>query len=479
MTTITTLEGGTVRLDRELEALADDLAGRLIREGDPDYEQARALWNGLTPRRPAAIARCTSTADVCRAVRFAADHDLLVAVRGGGHNVAGTAGVDGGLVIDLSDLRDIEVQPERSRTRAGGGTTFAELDAATQQHGLAVPGGVVSATGIGGLTLSGGIGWLRRKYGLTCDNLVGATLVTADGEVHHVDEHHDPELLWGLRGGGGNFGVVTEFIYRLHAVGPEVFAALVVVPGDRAVEALRGYRDWTSNLPDEVSSMAVCGSIPAEQAIAEEHWEAPGVILAACAATDLTRGEHLVEPLRDLGDPIADLSGALPYVDMQQVFDADYPDGMRYYWRSLHLPGLTDEVIGRAVDWMDSRPSKESTIDFWHLGGQLSRVAPDATAYGDRSAPFLLGIESNWRDPAEDGANLQWTRECAEAFAPLSTGREYLNFPGFLESGERTLRAAHGEQNHARLRRLKHRLDPDNRFRLHQNITADPRPTGS
>ena len=470
MTAMTTIHGEDVRVDGHLDTLADDLTGTLIRAGDPAYDEARALWNGMTPRRPAAIARCADTDDVRTAVTFAAERGLLVAVRGGGHNVAGTAGVDGGLVIDLSAMNRVEVAPDARRVRAGGGTRFADLDAATQVHGLAVPGGVVSETGIGGLTLAGGIGWLRRKHGLTCDNLVAATLVAADGTVHRVDEEHDPEVLWGLRGGGGNFGVVTELTYRLHPVGPEVFAAIVMCGADDAEEVLRAYRDWTSDLPDEVSSIVACGSIAEEEDIPREHWGEPGLILAACAATDVDRGEALVQPLRELDGVVADLSGPVPYVELQQLFDADYPDGMRYYWRSLDLPGLSDAVIERAVEWMHQRPSPLTTLDLWHLGGAMSRVAPDATAYGDRNAAFLLGVESNWVDPADDEANVAWTRACVDAFEQLSTGRQYLNFPGFLEDGQRTLRAAHGEANYARLRELKRRLDPHNLFRLHQNI---------
>ncbi len=473
MTTMTTLTGESVHVDGDLDVLADDLAGRLIRPGDRDYDEARALWNGMTPRHPAAIVRCASTDDVSAVVRFAAERDLLLAVRGGGHNVAGTAGVDGGMVIDLSAINHVEVDPASRRARAGGGATFADLDAATQVHGLAAPGGVVSKTGIGGLTLSGGLGWLRRKHGLTCDNLVAATLVAADGTVHEVDEERDPELLWGLRGGGGNFGVVTELTYQLHPVGPEVFMGLAIHHADRAEEALRSYRDWVTDLPDEVSSIASCGSVPEADDFPEEYWGEPCVILVACAATDIAHGEALVQPLRDLDDPIADMSGPVPFTELQQLFDADYPDGIRYYWRSLHLPDLSDEVISRVLAWLHRCPSPRTTLDLWHLGGAMSRIAADATAYGDRSAPFLLGIEANWTDPADDDANLRWTRDCVEALEPLSTGREYLNFPGFLEDGQRTLRAAHGEANYARLRALKRRLDPHNLFRLHQNIAPD------
>ena len=473
MTSMTTLHGETLRVDGELDALADGLAGRLIRDGDPDYDQARALWNGMTSRRPAAIARCSSTEDVRRVVRFAAERDLLLAVRGGGHNVAGTAGVDGGIVIDLSAMNDVEVDPEARRARAGGGATFADLDAATQQHGLATPGGVVSKTGIGGLTLSGGIGWLRRKHGLTCDNLVAATLVAADGTVHEVDEPRDPDLLWGLRGGGGNFGVVTELTYQLHPVGPEVFLGLVIHHADRAEEALRVYRDWVADLPDEVSALASCASVPQTEDFPEELRGEPCVLLGGCAATDLVNGEALFQPLRDLDDPIGDMSGPVPYVQLQQLFDGDYPDGNRYYWRSLHFAELSDELISRTVAALHRRPSPLTTLDLWHLGGAMARVAPDATAYGDRSAPFLLGIEANWTEPADDDANVQWARDVVADLAELSTGREYLNFPGFLEDRDRTLRAAHGEDNYARLRELKRRLDPDNLFRLHQNIRPD------
>ncbi len=457
-------------LARALDALTTELDGRAVGAGDTGYDETRALWNGLTPRRPAAIVRCVGTDDVRTSVRFAREHDLPLAVRGGGHNVAGTAGVDDGLVIDLSEMNDVTVDAAAGRARAGGGATWADLDAATQAHGLATPGGVVSATGIGGLTLSGGLGWLRRKHGLACDNLVAATLVAADGTVHEVDADRDPELLWGLRGGGGNFGVVTELTYQLHPVGPEVFVTFVIHPIARAEEVLRSYRDWTEDLADEVSSLVVCGAVPEEDDIPRERWGEPCVIVVACAATDVADGEALTRPIRSFDEPIADLSGPMPFAELQQLFDADYPDGQRYYWRSLHLPGLSDEVISRTVEWTRRRPSPASTLDVWHLGGEMSRVAPEATAYGDRGAPFLLGIEANWAEAEDDEANLRWARGCAEAFQELSTGREYLNFPGFLEGGDRTLIAAHGETNHLRLRELKRRLDPTNLFRLHQNI---------
>ncbi|MDO8151143.1 FAD-binding oxidoreductase [Isoptericola sp. b408] len=469
MTELTTLEGGTARLDAELDALAAALAGRLVRAEDDDFDEVRALWNGVTERRPAAIVRCATTEDVRRTVLLAAEHHLLVAVRGGGHNVAGTAGVDGGLVIDLGEMRDVSVDPGARLARVAGGARLGDLDAASQEHGLATPAGVFSDTGLGGLGLTGGIGWLRRRFGLTCDNIVGATIVAADGSVHHVDEESDPELLWGLRGGGGNLGVVTEFVVRLHPVGPEVYAGFVVHRAERAMEVLHAYRDWSADLPDEVSSMAVLGAAPEDDAIPAELTGQPCVIVLACV-TDPARGPELLAPIRDLPDPAADLSGPMPYVELQQIFDADYPNGMRYYWRSVHLPELSEEALRRAVDQTYRRPSALSTIDLWHMGGAMSRVAPEDTSFGDRSAPYLVGIEANWTEPGDDEANVRWARACAADLDDLSTGREYLNFPGFQEGGQATLRAAHGEANYARLRALKQRMDPDNLFRLHQNV---------
>lgn len=470
-TRIATLHGGAIPLDGALDKLAETLSGHLIRPEDSGYDGARALWNGIFDRRPAVIARCAGTDDVREVVRFATSHELLVAVRGGGHNVAGTASVDGGLVIDLSAMNQVEVDPSLRRAYAGGGATWGDLDAATQIHGLAAPGGVVSVTGIGGLTLGGGIGWLRRKHGLACDNLLAAELVTADGEVLQVDEGSDPELLWGLRGGGGNLGVATRFEYQLHPVGPEVFVAFVLYRAERTVEILRAYRDYTAGLADEVSSFAICGTIPSDEDFPEEIWDEPYVLLMACAACDPEEGERLVRPLRDFGDPLVDLSGPIPYVELQQILDADYPDGMRYYWKSLHLPALTDDMIELVGDWAAHRPSPLSTLDIWQLGGAMGRVPADGTAFGDRSAPYLLGVESNWKDPSHDDANLAWTRECVDAFRHVSTGREYLNFPGFFEDAEATLQSAYGDANYRRLAALKRRLDPDNLFRLHHNVS--------
>jgi FAD/FMN-containing dehydrogenase len=470
MTDLLTTAGHRTTLDGAVDELARSLQGEVIRPGDEVYDEARGLWNGVIDRSPALIVRCAGTGDVAAVLRFATEHDVVFAVRGGGHNVAGTAGVDDGIVIDLSAMNDVHVDPTARLARVGGGATWGDVDAATQPHGLAAPGGLVSATGVGGLTLSGGIGWLRRKHGLACDNLVAATLVTADGTVHQVDDERDPDLMWALRGGGGNFGVATELVYHLHPVGPEVFMTFVVHPDDRAGEVLAAYATWCADLSDEVSALAILGGVPELEEVPEERWGEPCVIIVACALGAPEDAAALVAPVRELGDPIADVSGLVPYVELQQLFDEDYPDGHRYYWKSLHLPGLSDAVIEQLHQWAAQRPAAHTTLDVWHLGGAMSRIGAGDTAYGDRSAPFLLGIESNWEDQADDEANVTWTRSCFKAFRSLSTGREYLNFPGFLEDGQETLRSAHGEANYRRLAQVKARVDPTNRFRLHQNI---------
>lgn len=464
MTTLRTLEGTTTRLDEAVGELRQATAGDVLTGGDPGYAEARAVWNGVIDRHPAVIVRCADEDDVRRAVRFASEHRAPVTVRGGGHNVAGTALVDEGVVIDLTRMNGVEVDPEGRQLRAQGGATWADVDAAAQAHGLATPGGVVSDTGIGGLTLGGGIGWLRRKYGLSCDNLVGARVVTADGRGHEVDDARDPDLMWALRGGGGQLGVVTRMDYRLHPVGPDVATAFVLYHGDRTGEVLRAYHDYTTDLADDVSSFLICGTVPEEEDFPRDAWGEPYVMLMACADAAPETGERLVQPLRDLGEPLLDLSGTVPYLELQQSLDADYPSGMRYYWKSLYLPGLNEESMELAADWAARRPSPLSTLDIWHLGGAMARVPADATAFGDRSAPYLLGVEANWEDPDADDANIAWARDCVDAFDQVSTGRQYLNFPGFLEDGDGMLEEAHGHENWQRLTRLRERVDPAGLF---------------
>lgn len=446
--------------------------GRLVRPGDADYDEARAVWNGMIDRRPALIALCANVKDVVAAVHFARENGLLVAVRGGGHNVAGHATCDGGLVIDLSQMKRIEVDPEARLARAEAGVTWGELDAATQAYGLATPGGVFSRTGIAGLTLGGGFGWLRSKHGLSCDNLVAAQVVTAGGRVLHASDTENRDLLWGLRGGGSNFGVVTHFTYQLHPVGPEVMFVFVLHDGagERMAQALRFYRDFCATAPDEASTIAACGIVPPHAEIfpVEIHHR-PFVLFCGLFAGPIEEGTRALQPLVDFGTPLIDFSGVKPYIAAQQAFDADYPDGMRYYWKSLNLVRLDDAAIDRIVAHAHQQPSVLSTTDLWHIGGAVTRADAGASAFHGRHAAFLLNPEANWQDPRDDEANIRWARQFVEDMREFSDGGRYLNFAGFQEEGDVMMRSAFGP-HYVRLVALKQEYDPTNLFRLNQNI---------
>jgi len=450
--------------------LEEGLRGRLVRPADADYEAVRQVWNGMVDRRPALIARCTGAADVIAAVRFARGQGLPIAVRGGGHNVAGSGVCDGGLVIDLSPMNGVRVDPEAGTVRAGGGTTIGQLDHETQAFGLAVPMGVVTATGIGGLTLGGGLGWLRRRHGLSCDNLISADVVTADGSLVTADEQHNPELLWALRGGGGNFGVVTSFEFRAHPVGPQVSVAFVVHAGADAAAALRHYRGWATSAPDEVSSFAILWHAPEMDEIPVEHHHTPIAVYLAVHCGEQDRAEQDLASLREFGSPIADLSAPMRYLDLQAFFDADYPaHDMRYYWKSHFLRELPDEAVATLVELNERAPSPHSTIDLWQLGGAFARPGARDTAFGDRSAPFLLGIECNWEHETDDAASIAWGREVFDRLRMYATGGQYVNFPGLYEDNDAMVRGAFG-QNLGRLTAIKKQYDPTNFFRLNHNI---------
>ena len=474
---IATLDGGRGQLgEQAVEELRQQLQGQLLQAGDEEYERARQVWNGIIDRRPALIARCAGTEDVVAAVNFARTHGILLAVRGGGHNVAGLASCDGGLVIDLSRLKDVEIDVEARVARVGGGARWGEVDAVTQPFGLAVPGGVVSDTGVAGLTLGGGLGWVRRKYGLSSDNLLAAEIVTADGKVLRASETEHPDLLWGLRGGGGNFGVVTSFEFRLQPVGPEVMVAMTFYPVTRAHELVSFFRSYSETAPDEVSGFAIFGSVPAAPFIPAELHGAPTVILAGCYVDPVEEGDAVMRPLREQGGAQFDLSGPMPYLELQKFFDEDYPSGeLQYYWKSVFLRELSDAAIDRLIELAAERPSPLTTIDLWQMGGAVSRIRSGDTAFAEREAPFLIGIESNWDDPADNERNIAWTRRVFQELQPFSTGGLYLNFEEHRDGAPQE--ALQG--NYGRLLEIKRRYDPTNLFRVNQNIraaepTADP-----
>lgn len=459
--------------DLVIKAFEAQIQGRLILPSDAEYDEARGVWNGMIDKHPSLIVKCASTQDVVNAVNFARDNDILTSVRGGGHNVAGNAIAEGGLVIDLSEMKAVQVDPDKHRVWVQGGATWGDVDPKTQEYGLAAPGGVVSETGVAGLALGGGLGWVRRKYGMTCDNLVSAEVVLADGQVVTASDTENSDLLWGLRGGGGNFGIVTRFEFQLHPIGPEVYFTFVFHPMNNAKEGLRFYREYCANSPDEVSSFAILGFVPAMNEIPVEHHHKPALIFAAMYSDDPSDGEHLFAPLRKFDTPYADFSGVMPYVEAQQFFDEDYPAGeMHYYWKSLYINGLGDETIDTLLATFISNPSHHSTIDIWQLGGAMNRVNAEATAFGDRYAPFLVGIESNWEDASDDEANITWNRRVYDAMLPFSAGKEYLNFPGFYEDNERMVKNAFGK-NYGQLVALKTVYDPNNFFSMNQNIKPE------
>jgi len=372
-------------------------------------------------------------------------------------------------MIDLSPMKGIRVDPERRTARAEGGATLGDLDRETQVFGLATPLGVVSETGIAGLTLGGGIGHLRRKWGLSSDNLVSVDVVTADGRFLTASETENEDLFWGIRGGGGNFGVVTSFEYRLHPVGPEVTVCFVLYPGERAKEVLRFCEEYVAEAPDEVSPLAFLGQVPRDEIFPQSWHGEQFVALLAVHPGEVEEGERVLRPLRELGSPIVDLSARMPYTEAQKVLDEDYPDGWHYYWKSVNVNGLGDELIERLMEHAEAAPSDHSTIDVWYQGGAMGRVGAGESAFGDRSAPILLGLEANWEDSHGDEANIAWVRSCFSDLRRFSDGGMYLNFPGFLEEGDQLLRDAYGE-NYQRLVALKNEYDPTNLFRLNQNI---------
>lgn len=454
-----------------LEELRSAVAGNVLVPGDQTYDDARAVWNGMIDRRPAVIVRCRDADDVIAAVTFAGEQHLPVAIRGGGHNVAGHAVCDDGVMIDLSEMRNVQVDPERRRARVAGGATWRDVDRETQAFGLAVPGGLISNTGVAGLTLSGGIGWLRSRHGLSIDNLVSAEVVTADGRLLRASADENAELLWALKGGGGNFGVVTAFEFELHPVGPALMFCAPLYPLSAGPGPIRFWRDFLADRSDDVGSIVEFSTIPSDPEYPEQYWGERIYTIAAVYAGDAGEGERLLQPLRELGDQVADFSGQMSYCDIQQLFDALMPFGQyRAYWKSHYLSGLGDAAIDLILAGNARPPSPNTLSSIWNFGGATARVAAADSAFGDRSMPYMLSIDSVWEAPEDDEANIAWTRAFWERMKPYSDrGRIYLNFPGLGEEGEELVRRSYGA-NFARLVEVKRKYDPLNVFRFNQNI---------
>jgi len=460
-----------VTLDADaIDGFAAGVRGAVLRPGDPGYDDARAIWNGLIDRRPALIVQCTGAADVVDAVNFAREQGLLLSVKGGGHNVAGNAVNDDGLVIDLSQMRGVHVDPSTRTVRVQGGATWGDCDRETQLFGLAVPGGVVSTTGIAGLTLHGGVGHLRRKHGLSIDNLLSVDIVTADGRPRRASATENEELFWAVLGAGSNFGVVTSFEFQAHPVGPMVAVAAVFYPLEDVRALLPAWRDYMASAPEELSSLALCWSVPPHDPFPPEHHGKAVLVVAAAYAGSVEDGEPVVQPLRELGRPVIDLSGPWPWLALQSGFDALFPKGGLYYWKSRALGELSEAAIDEIADFAARRPTPLTDIVIWHHGGAMSRVGETDTAYAGREAPFLVTGEASWTDPSQSDEAIAWGREFWEAMGRHSTGGLYLNFPGLGEEKEALVRAGYGA-NYERLAALKATYDPTNLFRMNLNIT--------
>lgn len=449
----------------------DGFRGRLITADHTGYDTARAVWNGAVDRRPRLIARCGGTADAAAAVRFARDHDLEIAVRGGGHNVAGTAVCDDGIVIDLSAMRSVWVDPAGRTARVQGGALWGDVDHETQAHGLATTGGIVSHTGVAGLTLGGGIGFLMREHGLAVDNLLAAEVVTAEGGIVRAADDEHPELFWALRGGGGNFGVVTSFLFALHPVGPTVLAGPVFWAADDTADVLRFYRDCTATAPDELGTVVRLGTVPPLPVIPEDLHYRPAIAVACCYAGAVEDGERAVRALRRFGKPLVDLLAPTPYVAHQSGLDDTVPHGWHYYWKSTNLAGLSDGTIDAIADHAYTAGSPRTYSAMFHMGGAVARVPDDATAYAGRGVDHNIVIDAVWL-PDESGehaaAETAWARGFLEALRPHRADGVYVNF---LDSDDSSrVREAYGEHIYQRLAEVKAKYDPDNAFHHNKNI---------
>ena len=455
-------EAVTVALDRAaLIELGRAFDGELIGPLSPSYDRQRRVWNGSIDRHPALIARCESVSDVTAALRFGRRTDLPLAVRGGGHSFPGLSVCDGGLVLDLGPMKAISVDPNSGCVRAQAGVLLGELDAATQAHGLAVPLGAVSHTGVAGLTLGGGIGWLMRKHGLTIDHLRSVQVVSANGERVTASDFENPDLFWGVRGGGGNFGIVTEFEFQLNAVGPIVLAGLLAWPLEHGAEVARFYRDWAADAPDELMTALVFRRAPAIDLIPAELHGRPLVVVLCCWAGDLDRGERVLRPLRSFGSPVLDIVAPRPLVDQQSMLDASDPHGLWAYVKSCDLLELTDDVIDVALDHAERIVSPRSGVIFWQLGGAVARIGAGETAFGSRSSGHIVNITGATDDAEGFEHESGWARDYWSALVPYQAG-VYVNF--LMDEGEGRVRQAYGADRFDRLTALKRRYDPGNVF---------------
>jgi FAD/FMN-containing dehydrogenase len=452
---------------KSMEKLKRKVKGKVILPPDPDYNEARKIWNAMIDRRPAVIVQCADAADVPHAISFARDNGLEISIRGAGHNIAGNAVCDDGVMIDFSKMRNVHVDAEKRRAHVEPGATLSDVDKATQAHGLATPLGINSTTGIAGLTLGGGFGWLTRKYGMTVDNLVSAEMVTADGGQIRVSDKENTELFWAIRGGGGNFGVVTRFEFKLYPVGPEIIAGLLVFPFDQARQVLKKYREFAISAPEEINVWVILRKAPPLPFLPANVHGKEVVVLAVFYAGDNTEGQKLIEPLRRFGDAHGEHIGAQPYAQWQQAFDPLLTPGARNYWKSHNFTELSDGALDSIMKFAENLPTPQCEIFLGLIAGASNRIAADATAYGHRDTKFVLNVHGRWDDSGDDKRCIVWAREFFKASAPYASAGAYVNF--MTEDEVDRIAAAYGS-NFARLAQIKRKHDPGNIFHLNQNI---------
>jgi FAD/FMN-containing dehydrogenase len=451
----------------KIEQLRSKVKGQIVLPNDPSYDEVRTIWNAMIDRRPAVIVQIEEAADVSPAIAFARENGIEISIRGAGHNIAGNSLSDNGLVIDFSTMKNVRVDTEKRRAYVEPGATLGDFDKAVQAHGLATPVGINSTTGIAGLTLGGGFGWLTRKYGMTIDNLVSADVITADGNKLTVSEKENADLFWAIRGGGGNFGIVVQFEFELYPVGPEILAGLIVFPLDQAKQVLTKYREYVESIPEELNVWIVLRKAPPLPFLPEAVHGKEVVVLAVFYAGDVAEGEKLIEPLRSFGDPYGIHIGAQPYVDWQQAFDPLLTPGARNYWKSHNFINLNDDALDSMIEYAGKLPSPQCEIFIALISGISNRVAANAMAYGNRDAKFVLNVHGRWDEAADDETCIAWAREFFKASAPYASAGAYVNFMT-EDEGDRVA-AAYGS-NHDRLVQIKKKYDPENVFHLNQNI---------
>ncbi|MFW5706969.1 MAG: FAD-binding oxidoreductase [Bacteroidota bacterium] len=450
-------------LEKEITYLRTHLQGKLLLPGETGYDESRSIWNGMINRKPALIVQCQNSTDIQTALAFVQQHNAVFSVKGGGHHVAGSSVCDGGLMLDFSRMKEISVDTENKKIKVQAGATWGELDAVAQKQGLAVPGGVVSTTGVAGLTLGGGIGWLRRKYGLACDNLIGAEVITANGEKITASEQQHSDLFWALKGGGSGLGVVTTFEFLAHPVGPDVFFSPVFYPSALAEKVVRFYREKSASMPNEVSTFLIYGTVSDSEPFPQKWHGEDFILIASMYAGNAEEGEKVLNPYRELGTPIADFSGVMPYIEVQTFFDEDYPrQELHYYWKSVVAEELSDAAISKFIELGKNRPSPLTTVDIWQLGGAIDQVPHSQTAYPHRKAQHLFAVESNWEKHLPDQENIMWTRNAIKELLPYTQGSSYVNFE---DTETENIEKAQGN-HHKKLQEIRKKYDPQNLFGL-------------